>query len=232
MEIKADLSGNLKTQCRLFILGQRTIQMGFLADLLRVNLRHYDIVLDDAIGGECLYQDDMKRLVLIDYSVVSKEVLVSFLDGITEKHKQIFVAVLNVKRDSPHDELIDWPEVRGIFYNDTTEVSLVKGVKAILNDEYWFARDLLARYLQKQRAMTQQGTADLMQIPLTVKELQILSYLVAGHSNKEIANRLDISGGTVKTHIYNIFRKLQVKNRVQAVNWYQNCSRQATQLAS
>lgn len=232
MEIKADLSSNPKTQCRLFIVGQKTIQMGFLADLLRVNLRHYDIILDDAIGDEYLYEDNIKRLILIDYSVVSKEMLVSFLDGITEKHKQIFVAVLNVRRENPHDELIDWPEVRGIFYNDTTEGSLVKGVKAILNDEYWFARDLLARYLRKQRALTQQNATDLMQIPLTVKELQILSYLVAGHSNKEIANRLDISGGTVKTHIYNIFRKLQVKNRVQAVNWYQSCSRQATSLDS
>jgi LuxR family transcriptional regulator of csgAB operon len=54
---------------------------------------------------------------------------------------------------------------------------------------------------------------------LTRKEIDTLKLLVGGHSNNHIARTLSVSPHTVKTHIYNLFRKLHVGNRVQAVNW-------------
>ncbi|MCB0168554.1 MAG: hypothetical protein KDI79_30275, partial [Anaerolineae bacterium] len=53
--------------------------------------------------------------------------------------------------------------------------------------------------------------------PLTDRELEILELLVQRYSNKEIANRLVISPFTVKKHTTNIYQKLQVKGRRQAV---------------
>jgi ATP/maltotriose-dependent transcriptional regulator MalT len=52
---------------------------------------------------------------------------------------------------------------------------------------------------------------------LSPRELQVLARLAAGLANKEIARDLYVSMATVKAHIYNIFRKLQVKNRTAAV---------------
>lgn len=52
---------------------------------------------------------------------------------------------------------------------------------------------------------------------LTKKEKIVLSYIESGYSNKEIAAELTISIGTVKTHINNIYRKLNVHNRLLAV---------------
>jgi DNA-binding NarL/FixJ family response regulator len=46
----------------------------------------------------------------------------------------------------------------------------------------------------------------------------VLSLLVEGHSNKEIARALDLQEITVKLHVRNIFRKLGARNRVEAVN--------------
>ena len=54
---------------------------------------------------------------------------------------------------------------------------------------------------------------------LTHREREILKKLMLGASNVEIANLLFISENTVKTHIYNLFRKISVKNRTQAVFW-------------
>lgn len=52
---------------------------------------------------------------------------------------------------------------------------------------------------------------------LTPRELAILIHLTDGLSNRELAEALFISESTLKTHLSSIFRKLQVKNRVQAV---------------
>jgi LuxR family maltose regulon positive regulatory protein len=54
--------------------------------------------------------------------------------------------------------------------------------------------------------------------PLTPRELDVLALLAQGLTNKEIAQRLVISPGTVKQHAYNLYQKLQVSNRQQAVN--------------
>ncbi len=53
--------------------------------------------------------------------------------------------------------------------------------------------------------------------PLSPRELELLSLVAAGRSNKEIAHELYISLGTVKRHTVNIFNKLDVKNRTEAV---------------
>lgn len=52
--------------------------------------------------------------------------------------------------------------------------------------------------------------------PLTKRELEILRSLSSGMSNKEIALMYELTEGTVKNHLVNIFGKLQVKNRLQA----------------
>lgn len=54
---------------------------------------------------------------------------------------------------------------------------------------------------------------------LSDRELQILRCLVAGYSNKVIANRLSITDTTVKVHLKNILRKINVSNRTQAAIW-------------
>jgi len=55
---------------------------------------------------------------------------------------------------------------------------------------------------------------------LTKRELEILSSLAAGRTNKEIAAEKGVSGNTVKYHIRNLFEKLSVSNRGQAIALY------------
>jgi two-component system, NarL family, response regulator LiaR len=55
------------------------------------------------------------------------------------------------------------------------------------------------------------------QLELSKRELEILGLLAQGHSNQEIAATLFVSLSTVKTHLQNIFEKLEVKRRTQAV---------------
>lgn len=57
---------------------------------------------------------------------------------------------------------------------------------------------------------------------LTTREREILDLVAKGQMNKEVAATLDISSGTVKKHIQNIYEKLHVNTRVEAVNLYLN----------
>jgi LuxR family transcriptional regulator of csgAB operon len=54
---------------------------------------------------------------------------------------------------------------------------------------------------------------------LTSRETEILTMISIGAKNDEIADKLFISPNTVKTHIYNIFKKIDVPNRLQAALW-------------
>jgi DNA-binding NarL/FixJ family response regulator len=55
---------------------------------------------------------------------------------------------------------------------------------------------------------------------LTSKELEILAFVARGSLNKEISARTNISVNTVKKHTTSIYKKIQVRNRSEAVIWY------------
>jgi LuxR family maltose regulon positive regulatory protein len=63
-----------------------------------------------------------------------------------------------------------------------------------------------------------QKQADRLIEPLTDREIEVLRYIAEGCSNPEIASRLYLSPNTLKAHAQNIFMKLNVHNRLQAVN--------------
>lgn len=74
----------------------------------------------------------------------------------------------------------------------------------------------LSAALQRKEPRRQVETPDRL---LTRREQEILIQLTGGESNNSIATKLHLSEHTVKNHMYNIFRKIGVKNRVQASNW-------------
>jgi LuxR family transcriptional regulator of csgAB operon len=61
-------------------------------------------------------------------------------------------------------------------------------------------------------------------VELTLREQEVLQFLIEGMSNCEIGDTLCVSLSTVETHLHHIYRKLGVKNRMQAAKWYHaNC---------
>ncbi len=76
----------------------------------------------------------------------------------------------------------------------------------------WFGWKLNAR-----KTSFEPNTAAVAALGLTRQEIKVLERLAAGQSNKEIARTLGVSPNTVKTHAANLFSKLEVSRRTQAV---------------
>jgi LuxR family transcriptional regulator, maltose regulon positive regulatory protein len=80
-----------------------------------------------------------------------------------------------------------------------------------------------AHYLSKLLAATEQTTSGAapptaqLPEPLSERELEVLQLIEAGRSNRRIAQELFVTTATVKTHIRNIYRKLDVHSRTQAL---------------
>ncbi|MCA9188901.1 MAG: response regulator transcription factor [Pirellulaceae bacterium] len=69
------------------------------------------------------------------------------------------------------------------------------------------------------KAMAKRKGTALADVTLTNRETQVLRHVAYGLSNREIATSLDISVETVKEHVQNVLRKLQVNDRTQAAVW-------------
>lgn len=110
-------------------------------------------------------------------------------------------------------------DIHGIFYSNDTFELIDKGIRKVLSGGHWLSRDLLVRTLQSVRREMRQGKDDRMLSTLTFREQEILRMIVAGHDNQTIADKLFISPNTVKTHVSNIYKKIDATNRVQAIIW-------------
>lgn len=157
-------------------------------------------------------------LVLIDCAGLSVEAVQEYLGHMAVAQPDLRHALVWVEAASPFEQLIRWPSVKGIFPSDCNESQLLKGVQSILGGQNWLPRRLLEQCLEKQRGKLPQSRSLIPQ-SLTERERQILQHVGEASTNAQIAYDLCISEHTVKTHLYNIFRKIQVRNRTEASNW-------------
>jgi DNA-binding NarL/FixJ family response regulator len=98
--------------------------------------------------------------------------------------------------------------VCGILPPNADSDMLKKAVKIIYSGELWLDRKLLKNILYNVTSMEKK-------IDLTKKEKEIVSLICHGCRNKEIAQRLDISEQTVKSHCNRIYKKVGVSDRLQ-----------------
>jgi DNA-binding NarL/FixJ family response regulator len=131
-------------------------------------------------------------------------------------------ACFNVPRDAKIAENAINDGVQGVFYETDSLATVEKGVSAILKGELWFSRDTLSATLSslvEEKKTYTSSTAISDNIHLTRREKEILKHIARGKTNDEIAENLNISILTVKTHVGNIYSKINVPNRIQAIFW-------------
>ena len=105
---------------------------------------------------------------------------------------------------------------RGVVMKDAATQMLIRAIRTVMNGQFWVGRegvsDMVA-YLKHQIAS--QPAPKAKSYGLTRREIEILGTIVAGLSNKEIAQKFSLSEDTVKHHLTNIFDKVGVSSRLE-----------------
>jgi DNA-binding NarL/FixJ family response regulator len=110
--------------------------------------------------------------------------------------------------------VLQWLEYTYVTRMFATEVYIVLIALAFTALGIWAGHSLTPK---STAAPFERNEAALKSLGLTDRECRVLELLAAGQANKEIARSLDVSPNTVKTHIANLFQKLEVERRTQAI---------------
>lgn len=114
------------------------------------------------------------------------------------------------------------------FPNSIYTDDLNKRVRSIASDYTWLFWLVISLLLIYSSLMTvlylgaRKKSKKEEQVLLSFKEKEVLKLIAEGKINKEIAAELSVEINTVKTHITNIYKKLNIKNRAQAADYYSN----------
>ncbi|MBV7403560.1 biofilm master transcriptional regulator CsgD [Enterobacter sp. ENT03] len=155
-------------------------------------------------------------VILFDMMEADKKLIQYWQENLSRKNNSIKLLLLNTPDEYPFRDIENWPHINGVFYVTEDESHVVDGLQSVQRGECYFSQKL-ASYLITHSGNYRYNSAE--SALLTHREKEILNKLRIGASNIEIARALFISENTVKTHLYNLFKKISVKNRTQAVSW-------------
>lgn len=105
----------------------------------------------------------------------------------------------------------------GVVLKDSATEVLFKSISSVMRGQHWIGREATADLVEALREQMGGGVAPKRapRFGLTPRELQVVSTVVAGYSNREIAKQLSLSEDTVKHHLSKIFDKTGASNRLE-----------------
>ena len=167
----------------------------------------------DGLSGLKLIEQTRPDVVLLDLDMPvmnGRETLAQIMSV----HPEQTVLMLTISEDG--DDLTECMRLgaRGYLLKNIHADFLIDAVKKAYHGDNIFSPEMTARLVQSLIRPHQPESTPLDE--LTARELEILGHLSAGHSNKIIARHLDLAESTVKVHVQNILRKLELDSRVQA----------------
>jgi DNA-binding NarL/FixJ family response regulator len=164
-------------------------------------------------------KEGKKRLVLLDCVGSDPKSSLSTLEQNGSRHlDEDLLGLFNLAHGSAMEEESLPRGVRGFFYQGDSIDQFMKGIETMFNGELWLSRKIMTHYILNNHRQSPPTNEDELQL-LTAREKSILTLIAEGASNDMISDRLCISLHTVKTHLYNIFKKIHVSNRLQAALW-------------
>ena len=174
-------------------------------------------------------QQPPSDLLLFDCRETSIQQAMHWLNYLQERQRSRVCVLINVTSNTAHERLIEWPQIQGIFYNKQCHKELREGLLKILKGELCLPIHLCHEFLLHRRKAPL-AIAQIENPQLTRREWQIMEGLYAGYSNTKIADTLALSQHTVKSHLYNAYKKLGVCSRLQACAWMRDNSSLDTEL--
>jgi LuxR family transcriptional regulator of csgAB operon len=215
---KSAAPANEKAVC--YVIGPMKLQNELMAAYLNQKTGNPCQAIDDI--GQVLKDrsrgESRQNLLFLDCRGKSLNVLLTELDPfINNNRSSNFIVLFNVPADMAFQKKLISRGIHGFFYECDPLDKFVKGVQAVLDGQLWLSREMMTRCILEGTGSdaSSKTNGDL----LTERQIEIIAMVAVGSTNEEISDKLCISPHTVKTHLYKIFKKINVPNRVQAALW-------------
>lgn len=185
----------------------------------------------EVVGEASDGREALAQVEALDPDVVCMDVQMPHMDGIeatkaltaSEARAAIFILTTFDRDDFLFETLK--AGASGFLLKTAGPEQLIHAIQVLAGGESLLAPEVTGRVLERmftEPTVTPEVEADPvpdLPVPLTRREDEILSMLVTGQSNADIAEELFVGPATVKTHVSNILMKLDVKDRIHAVIW-------------
>ncbi len=207
---------NNASKIRILIADDHAIFRDGLRRLLESE-PEFEVVGEAADGAEAITQTQQLHpdILLLDLAMPRMPGLET-LRELAAQHAEARVILLTAAVENR--QMVEALQIgaRGVVMKEAATQILLKAIRAVMSGQFWVGREPvadLAQYL-KAHAVGQQNSKA-KSYGLTRREIEILSTIVSGLSNKEIAQKFTLSEDTVKHHLTNIFDKLGVSSRLE-----------------
>ena len=201
---------------RIVIADDHTIFRDGLRRLLEAE-PELEVIGEAADGGEAVKQvreltPDILLLDLAMPRVPGMDVLRDLSSNGERLHTKIIVLTAAVERI----EIVQALQMgaRGVVMKEAATQLLMKAIRTVMAGQYWIGREAVGDIVEFMRT-NPSGEKPQRNYGLTKREMDILTTIVAGLSNKEIARKFSLSEDTVKHHLTNIFDKVGVASRLE-----------------
>jgi two-component system, NarL family, response regulator NreC len=197
---------------RVLIVDDHPLVRGGLRSLLERNAE-FEVIAEGSDGYEAI---ELATLHLPD--VVLLDVAMPRLNGtdaaqyIREKAPRVAIIMISMHADESYILRALKSGARGYLLKASPESEVLAAIRAVASGQAYFSpvitRILVEEYVAE---MQRRGVEDSYDL-LTLREKEIMQLLVTGKTNKDLADKLNVSVATIETHRNNIFQKLHVHN--------------------
>jgi DNA-binding NarL/FixJ family response regulator len=177
-----------------------------------------------AIGGAGSGREAIEQAALLQPDVILMDIMMPDMNGndamraILADWPQVKVVMLTMLEDDDSLFTAMCNGARGYILKGADRDEMIRTIRAVVAGEALFGQPVAERIVGFFRHAAYSGTQQQQPFAeLTSREREVLELISIGLSNREIADRLFISGKTVSNHITSIFDKLQVADRAQAI---------------
>lgn len=173
-----------------------------------------EVIEEASDGEECLYKlkSSQPQVLLLDINM-PKMNGIEVLEEIKKQDMDVKVLILTVHNEIEYLLRAVDIGVDGYILKESESAELKKAINFVVNGESYIQPKLIP--LLNNRLLARDMDKDKIEM-LTGREKEVLIQIANGMINKEIAHSLHISERTVKNHISNIFKKIDVSDRTQA----------------